>query len=98
MPNAVAAGLRSRGIDVTTTDEAGLRSMADAEHLSFAASHGRVLVTRDADFLRLAPREAHAGIVYWNPKHRNLGSVVLSLALLWRNASQEELVGRVEYL
>ncbi len=50
---AIADGLRRRGIDVTTTAEAGLRGAGDEAHVAFALSEGRVLVTNDADFLRL---------------------------------------------
>jgi len=63
---SVAAGLRRRGIDVTTTPEAGLMGSDDAAQLSFATSHGRVMVTHDADFLRLdAEGTIHAGIAYY---------------------------------
>jgi predicted nuclease of predicted toxin-antitoxin system len=53
IPNSVARGLRLRGIDVSTTAEAGLQDADDVDHLAFALSENRVLVTQDADFLRL---------------------------------------------
>jgi predicted nuclease of predicted toxin-antitoxin system len=62
---AVAEGLRRRGIDVVTTYEAGMLGASDREQLAFAASEGRVLFTKDADFLRLhGAGVRHAGIVY----------------------------------
>ncbi|MGH9673690.1 MAG: DUF5615 family PIN-like protein [Bryobacteraceae bacterium] len=57
IPASIAAALRRRGIDVTTSAESGLLGANDAAQLSFAASAGRVLVTHDADFLRLLLRE-----------------------------------------
>ena len=48
--SAIADGLRRRGIDVTTTAEAGLRGAGDEAHVAFALSEGRVVVTNDADF------------------------------------------------
>ena len=51
---AIATALRLAGIDVTTTKEAGLRTKDDETHLNFARSEGRVFVTRDQDFLRIA--------------------------------------------
>jgi hypothetical protein len=61
----IAAGLRRRNIDVTTTADVGLLGATDIEHLEFAASSGRVLVTQDDDFLRLhAQGIAHTGIAY----------------------------------
>jgi predicted nuclease of predicted toxin-antitoxin system len=49
----IAIGLRRRGIDVTTADEAGLLEAADELHLSFCQQQGRVIFTHDADFLRM---------------------------------------------
>src|SRR5438552_4830896 len=50
-PTALAAGLRRRGVDVTTTPEAGLLHASDEEHLAFAQREVRVLFTQDEDFL-----------------------------------------------
>jgi hypothetical protein len=99
VPNAIAAGLKSRGIDVTTTAECGLNTASDQDQLAFALSQNRVLVTRDADFLAFDRRGLpHAGIVFWSPARRDLGRAVLSLALLWRTTAPGEMAGRVEYL
>ncbi len=54
MPSAVAAGLRLRGLDVTTTPEAELRTASDPLQLDHASAEGRVIVTRDRDFLFMA--------------------------------------------
>jgi predicted nuclease of predicted toxin-antitoxin system len=53
----VARALRRHGIDVTTTVEAGLRTLDDLDHLDFIQREGRVVVTHDADFLRYASRK-----------------------------------------
>jgi predicted nuclease of predicted toxin-antitoxin system len=50
---AIASGLRIRGIDVTTTPEAGLRQAPDESQLEYAKAAGRVLFTHDDDFLRV---------------------------------------------
>jgi predicted nuclease of predicted toxin-antitoxin system len=47
---AIADGLRRRGIDASTTVEAGLRSATDEAHLAYAQAQGRVMVTCDRDF------------------------------------------------
>ncbi len=62
--NAIADGLRRRGIDVTITSVEGMISALDEVQL-FALSQGRVIFTQDDDFLRLHHSNvAHAGIVY----------------------------------
>jgi hypothetical protein len=96
---AVAEGLRRRGVDVTTTLEAGLAGAPDEDQLASAAAAGRSLVTRDRHFLVLHGEGVpHAGIAFWHSQHRNVGQLVLDLVLLWRTATAEEMRGRVEYL
>jgi len=97
--NAVAEGLRKRGIEVTTPGHAGLLGASDSEHLAFALRENRIIVTRDTDFLRLdhAGHE-HAGVVYCHQQARSIGQIVLKLAWLWRTRSTEEMLGNVEFL
>jgi predicted nuclease of predicted toxin-antitoxin system len=74
---AIANGLRERGVDVTSTLDAGLRSASDESQLQHALSLGRVFVTQDQDFLRLhASGVSHAGIVYWRQGGRSIGESV----------------------
>jgi predicted nuclease of predicted toxin-antitoxin system len=96
---AVAHGLRLRGIDVTTTRDAGLIGATDEEHLAFAASQNRIVVTHDDDFLKLAGQFAsHGGIVYSHPRHCSIGRLVHGLVALWRHRTQEAMRGHVEFL
>lgn len=44
---AVAVGLRSHGIDVTTTQEVALVGSTDEPPIAYTLSEGRVLVTHD---------------------------------------------------
>ena len=54
---AIASALRRAGIDVTTPIEAGLRTKDDQAHLEFARAEGRIIVTRDQDFLRVGTND-----------------------------------------
>lgn len=95
----IAAGLRRRDIDVTTTAETNLTGAADLTHLEFAASSRRLLVTHDDDFLRLhAQGVAHAGIAYCQQQSMSIGEMLRRLVLIHDLLSPEELVGRVEFL
>jgi hypothetical protein len=95
----LADALRHRGIDVTTTADAGLAGAGDREHLAFASKAGRVVVKHDVDFLRLHDEGLpHAGIVYWRPRTRGLGDVLRRLVLMHAALSPEEFMNRVEYL
>jgi predicted nuclease of predicted toxin-antitoxin system len=53
VPKAITEGLRRRGVDVVTIQDLGLQSADDRHHLARAAQEQRVVVTQDADFLRL---------------------------------------------
>lgn len=96
---AVADALRRRGIDVTTPAEAGLVGATDERHLAFARQHGRIVVTHDADFLRLhAQGVEHAGIAFSHARSRSLRELVAALSLLALTARPETFANRVEYL
>lgn len=97
--NAVAAGLRQRGIDVTTTHEAGLRGADDAAHMEFALIHRRVLVTHDADFLRLdALGVSLFGMVYCSQQKHKVGDLVRLLVLLDELYADEDLQNTIQFL
>ena len=99
VPRAIADGLRRRGIDASTTVEAGLRSATDEAHLAYARAQGRVMVTCDRDFLVLASRgHAHAGIVYYPYGQYPVGAVIRRLVCLWEQHSAEDMLNRVEFL
>jgi predicted nuclease of predicted toxin-antitoxin system len=96
---AIAAGLRRRGIDVTTPADVGLRGAADSDHLDFAYREHRVILSHDSDFLRLhTAGRPHAGIVFCRQRSRSIGQIVNSLSLLWRTTTPEKLAGAVIFI
>ena len=97
--SVIARELRRRGIDVTTTVEAGLRTQSDEVQLDFICQEQRVLFTQDDDFLRIASRtNNHPGIVYCKQGTRSTGQIIESLVLIYEVYTPAEMVGRVEYL
>ena len=95
---AIAIALRRAGIDVTTTIEAGLRTKNDEAHLQFAGSEGRVIVTRDQDFLRVAAEKSdHSGIVFYTA-NQSMREIIEGLILIYEVMSPEEMIKNVEYL
>jgi len=96
---AIAEGLRRRGIDVTTTPEAGLMRAIDEQQAAYCLTSGRVLFTQDADFLRLnAAGVSHAGIAYCAKDTKSIGELIEGLVLIWEICEAEEMAGHVEYL
>jgi len=95
----VARALQRYGIDATTTVGAGLRSRSDLAQLDFARREQRVLVTHDADFLRLVDQGfQHPGIASGARVSRSLGEMIRSLILIYEVLTAEDMANRVEYL
>lgn len=96
---AVAEALRRHGVDVTTTNEVGLRTGEDDAQLAFVRSERRVLVTGDTDFLRLARQDRdHPGIAFCRRTHLSIGQIIDGLLLIYEVLTPAEMVGRVEFV
>ena len=96
--SAVRDGLRRRGIDVLTAQEANMRGAIDEEHLSLALSQGRVILTQDADFLRLhAAGTVHSGIIY-APQKTPVGTIIRGVMLIVEVLDAGEIEGQIEFI
>jgi hypothetical protein len=99
IPNVVAKALREYGIDVTTPTDAGLLQAKDHEHLAYARSNRRVMVTFDSDYTRLHNiRVEHTGIAYILPRSRKIGPLIEILCTLYDVHLPDEMINRLEYL
>lgn len=95
---AVINGLRQRGVDVLTTPEAAKMGSTDLEHLIYARDNQRVIITQDADFLRLHAKEIdHAGIVY-SPTQTPPGDVIRGIILICEVLSVDEMKNHIEFI
>lgn len=104
--HALASALRQHGIDVVTTNEAGLSGIDDETQLRQASEHGRVIISNNIrDFVALHARwltegnnPAHAGIVIFAQQEFSIGETVRRLTRLSRSLSPEEMKNRLEWL
>jgi predicted nuclease of predicted toxin-antitoxin system len=97
--NAIAAGLRRQGIDVTTTPDAGLLGAADEDHVAFAMARRRVVFSQDSDILRIhASGVPHPGIAFCRKDTRTTGEIIDTLHLMWEALEPEDMANRVEFL
>jgi predicted nuclease of predicted toxin-antitoxin system len=95
----IAAALRRRGIDVTTTQETGLRTAKDDPQWAYVLRERRVLVTHDADFIRRAAETPnHPGVCFSGLGRRAIGQIIDMLVLLYEVYAAEDMAGRIEYL
>jgi predicted nuclease of predicted toxin-antitoxin system len=75
-----------------------MRGRNDEVQLAFALNTGRVIVTQDRDFLRLAASGvSHAGIVY-TPQGAPISTMVSGLLPIYSVLSAEEMADSVEYI
>jgi predicted nuclease of predicted toxin-antitoxin system len=97
--HAVADGLRRLGIDVTTTTDANLLGAADADHVAYAVSQGKVIFTEDEDFLFLAGTGVqHNGLAYCRQNTRSVGQIIRALQLIWEFYELDEMTNRIEFI
>jgi predicted nuclease of predicted toxin-antitoxin system len=99
IPQPIVDGLRRRGIDVLTVQDAGRCGFLDEDQLAFAAANGRVMVSFDPDFLAIhRAGTPHAGIAWCPATKYSIGEFIQMLVLLHAIVNIEEMQHRVEYL
>jgi predicted nuclease of predicted toxin-antitoxin system len=95
----IARALRSRGIDLTTTVESGLRTATDGAQLAFAIREGRSFVTGDFRMLALLSGiEHHAGAVMLNRGRLSVSQQIRGLLLIYDVLTADDMVDHVEYV
>lgn len=103
VPSAITFALRLRGVDVLTVQDEGREGTPDAGVLDRAALLGRVVFTRDADFLREAVRrlrggEFFAGVIFAHQLLVPTGRCIAELELICLASFPGEYDNHIEYL
>lgn len=94
----IAEQWQLRGVEAVSVRDLGFLGDVDANHLERATTMGRVLVTMDTDFLRLAAAgKPHAGIVFGQQQDHTLGDWVKNLETLCFVYTPEDMLNHVEY-
>lgn len=99
---ALAEGLRARGVDVLTTQEAGNIGLNDEEQLIFSSKYNRVLISfNKRDFAKIhykwmKLKKPHAGIILSD--QLPIGIVLRRLMKLYFSLSSTDMRNRLEYL
>jgi len=99
---SLAEGLRTRGVDVMTTQEAGNYSLDDIGQFNFAAKEGRVLLSFNKGHFAKIHYEwmekgrPHAGIILSD--QLTVGIIIRRLMRLYFSLSREDMQNRLEYL
>jgi predicted nuclease of predicted toxin-antitoxin system len=96
---AVARGLRKRGIDVLTAEEAGRahKGIDDDDQPAYATEQGRVMVTGDRDYVLLARTQfPHAGVILLQ-KELSIGGFIEYLELFALTTTPEWMRNRLVF-
>ena len=95
----IAVQLRKHGIDVTTVVQKEMLGEDDPVILKYATKQGRVVVSYDDDFTKLAKMDIeHAGIVFVTFRHRSIGVIVRALVHLAEYVSTDDMKDILKYL
>jgi predicted nuclease of predicted toxin-antitoxin system len=95
---AISEGLKRRGVKVSSARDVGNLGLSDKEQLEYAKKKNFVIVTHDDDFLSIAMKFEHKGIVHVHQQKYSVGDLIRKLKLLWDIAEQKDMVNHVEFL
>lgn len=104
MRRSLVVALRSAGLDVLTTGEAGRRRESDDSQLAFTTSLGRVCYTANGgDFSQLHARYAaqgrsHSGIIILGEQRLGVGEQVRRILRLAAELTENDMKNRLEWL
>lgn len=103
VPSAITRGLRRRGVDVLSAQEDSGGRLEDPALLDRATLLGRIIFTRDEDFLAEGVRRLRAGerfstIVYAHQQDVPVGRCIDDLEIIAVNSTADEASGRIVFL
>jgi predicted nuclease of predicted toxin-antitoxin system len=103
VPSAITRALRRRGVDVLTAQDDGSARLLDSALLDRAGELGRIVFTRDADFLAEGVRRQRAGlpfatIVHAHQQNVSIGRCVSDLEMIASASIPDEARGQIVHL
>lgn len=96
----IIEGLRRRGIDVISVVDLGYAGSPDTFHIKKASEVNAVILTRDADFLRMAHGSGvqHNGIIFAHSKNTSIGQCIRGVELIANILTAEDMKNHIEFL
>lgn len=95
---AIVEGLKRRGIDTTSARDLDKLGLTDEEQFEVATEIGAVILTHDADFLRLAIKRRHSGVVFVHRQKYSVGECIRRLKSLAETKSARDMTNQVFFL
>lgn len=103
VPAAITRALRRRGFDILTAQEDGAARLDDPDLLDRASALGRIIFTRDRDFLAEAVRRQRGGlrfgtVVYAHQQYVSIGHCIDELELIASASAPDEALSQIIFL
>lgn len=98
IPYAVVRGLKAKGIEAVSIHEENISSISDAHLLDYCTQKGRIILTNDSDFLKLAKTKSHSGIVYLLSQYTTVGDIIRAIVRLIDTYSTEDFSDAIFYI
>lgn len=95
---AIVEGLKRRGVDTVSARDLEKLGLIDEEQLEVAADIGAVILTYDADFLRLALKRRHRGLVFVHRQKYSIGECIKRLKIFAETKSAHKLENQIFFL
>lgn len=95
---SVIEGLRRRGIEVISADELGFYGKPDEFHVRKASEMKAVILTHDNDFLIMADRFDHSGIIFSHSKNVSIGQCIRGVELIVNVLTNKDMRNHIEFL
>jgi len=101
--SAIVEGLKRRGIEVISTRDRKDLGKSDEYHLKRASELGAVVLTHDADLLKIAHRwnqegKEHKGILYAHPLDLSMGECIRMVELATQVLTEGEMENHIEFI
>lgn len=93
----IIGSLRSKGVDILSTEEAANKGKTDIQQLNFAISEKRTIVTKDAGYFSLKPEKQHYGILFIT-KRKPDKEIIKHIMSVLELLGPEEAKGSVIYI
>jgi predicted nuclease of predicted toxin-antitoxin system len=94
----IVAGLRRRGVRVTTAADEGLLRASDDAHLARAIDLSRAIITTDHDFLALVSDGCeHPGLLFVLPR-TSVGDAIRAITLMAQVFEPAEMRNWIEWI
>jgi predicted nuclease of predicted toxin-antitoxin system len=90
--------LKRRGIHASSAKDINKLGLTDEKQLEIAIQQNAVILTNDADFIRIAVHRNHTGIIYLQQHKLTIGECIQKLKILAETKTNEQMKNQIIFL